>query len=54
MAAKFGSGKEVTHGTEKQYTQKSLTELYALGGDLTAYTDTLESLKDYNPEKYDV
>jgi len=43
-----------TQGIEKQYTQQSLTELYALGGDLTAYTDTLESLKDYNPEKYDV
>lgn len=49
-----GSGKEITQGTEQQYTQQSLNELYALGGDLTSYTDTLEALKDYNPEKYDV
>ena len=41
-------------GTEKQYTMQSLMDLYALGGNLTQYTDTLESLKDYSPEKYDV
>ena len=40
-------------GTSKQYTSQSLADLYALGGNLTQYTDTLESLKDYSPEKYD-
>jgi hypothetical protein len=41
-------------GADKMYTPDSLAQLMALGGNLTQYTDTLESLKDYAPEKFDV
>ena len=45
-------GTRATAGSTQEYTAQSLSDLYALGGNLTQYTDTLESLKDYDPSKY--
>jgi hypothetical protein len=53
MAVLKTKSSKKTSGKSQEFTNESIAQLRALGGNLTAFTDSVASLEDYSPTKFE-